>query len=146
MGACVWASGNQVWNGKIGTLMPKPKTMPPKMSSWVLWAGSLLATRSARPWIEKVSPPVTKNRARKLTIISAEPNNVYRKNLIAAYWRASPPHTPIMKYIGRSTISKNTKNRIRSCATNVPSIPVCSTRMSIRKALPLPGSGMWFQL
>ena len=28
-----------------------------------------------------------------------------------AYWRCSPPHTPIMKYIGSSTTSKNTKNK-----------------------------------
>jgi hypothetical protein len=41
----------------------------------------------------KVSPP-WKNRARKLRIIRAEPNSVNRKNLMAAYWRASPPQHP----------------------------------------------------
>jgi len=84
--------------------------------------------------------------AMKLTIISADPNNVYRKNLMAAYWRFGPPHTPIRKYIGNSTTSKNTKNRIRSCATNEPSMPVSRIKMSDRNALGLPGLGMWSQL
>ena len=35
MGAWVWASGSQVWNGNIGTLMPKPMNMPAKISTWV---------------------------------------------------------------------------------------------------------------
>ena len=38
-------------------------------------------------------------------------------------------HTPIMKNIGK-TKSKNTKNKIRSCTTNVPFIP--TSRMSSR--------------
>ena len=29
VGACVCASGSHVWNGNIGTLMPKPMNMPP---------------------------------------------------------------------------------------------------------------------
>ena len=62
---------------------------------------------------------------------------------MAAYCRLGPPHTPIMKYIGSSTSSKNTKNRIRSWATNVPFMPVSSTRMRMRNALGLCGSGKW---
>ncbi len=77
-------------------------------------------------------------------IISAEPNNVNRKNLIDAYWRCSPPHTPMRKYIGSSTTSKNTKNRIRSCATKVPSMPVSRISSRMRNALGLRGSGKWF--
>ena len=77
------------------------------------------------------------------TSINAEPNIVYRKNFNDAYWRCSPPHTPIMKYIGSSTISKKTKNRMRSWAMNVPAIPICSTSIRMKKALGLPGSGMW---
>ncbi len=76
VGAWVWASGSQVWNGNIGTLMPKPMNMPPKISTCVESAMSRAATPSARPIIENVSPPATKNSARKLTIISAEPNRV----------------------------------------------------------------------
>jgi hypothetical protein len=75
--------------------------------------------------------------------MSADPNMVYRKNLSEAYWRFSPPHTPIMKYIGRSTSSKKTKNRMRSRAMNVPAIPVCSTSMRMKKAFGLPGDGTW---
>ena len=80
VGAWVWASGSQVWNGNIGTLMPKPMNMPPKISTWVRQREVPAAFRSATPSassaIENVSPPATKNSARKLTIISAEPNSV----------------------------------------------------------------------
>ncbi len=81
--------------------------------------------------------------ARKLTSISAEPNNVNRKNLIDAYSRFGPPQTPIMKNIGRSTTSKKMKKRMRSWATNVPSMPVSRSRMSARNAFGLCGSGKW---
>ena len=85
-----------------------------------------------------------KNSARKLSSISAEPNSVNRKNLIDAYSRFGPPHTPIMKNIGSRTISKKMKKRIRSCATNVPIMPVSSSRISARNAFGLCGSGKWF--
>ena len=68
-----------------------------------------------------------------------------RKNLIDAYSRFGPPHTPIMKNIGSRTISKKMKNRIRSWATNVPFMPTSSSRISARKPLGLCGSGKWFQ-
>ncbi len=61
---------------------------------------------------------------------------------MAAYSRFSPPQTPIMKYIGSSTTSKNTKNSTRSWATKLPIMPVWSTRIRVRKALGFPGSGM----
>ncbi len=138
VGAWVWASGSQVWNGNIGTLMPKPMNMPPKISTCVESAMSRAATRLSSWRMSNVSAPVRKYSARKLTIISAEPNSVYRKNLIDAYCRSGPPQTPIMKYIGSSTTSKNTKNRIRSWATNEPSMPVCRIRIRIRKP-----SGPW---
>ena len=75
----------------------------------------------------------------------ADPNSVKRKNLMAAYSRFGPPHTPIMKYIGSSTSSKKTKNRIRSWATNVPIMPVSSRSIRSRNAFGLCGSGKWFQ-
>ena len=68
-----------------------------------------------------------------------------RKNLIDAYSRFGPPHTPIMKNIGSSTISKKMKKRMRSWATNVPFMPTSSSSISARKALGLCGSGKWFQ-
>ena len=40
--------------------------------------------------------------------INTLPNNVYRKNLIAAYSFRGPPQTPMRKYIGRSMTSQNT--------------------------------------
>ena len=36
VGACVWASGSQVWNGNIGTLTAKPRNMPAKIQIWTL--------------------------------------------------------------------------------------------------------------
>ena len=85
-----------------------------------------------------------KKSARKLSSISAEPNSVNRKNLIDAYSRFGPPHTPIMKNIGSSTISKKMKKRMRSWATNVPFIPTSSSSISARNAFGLCGSGKWF--
>ena len=61
--------------------------------------------------------------------------SVNRKNLIDAYSRFGPPHTPIMKNIGSRTISKKMKKRIRSSARNVPFMPTSSSRISARKRL-----------
>jgi hypothetical protein len=61
--------------------------------------------------------------------------------LIAAYSRFELPQIPIRKYIGTSTSSQNTKNRIRSNAMNVPAIPVSSSSMSPMKAFVFPGLG-----
>ena len=52
---------------------------------------------------------------------------------------------PIMKNIGSRTTSKKMKKRIRSWATNVPIMPVSSSRISARNAFGLCGSGKWFQ-
>ena len=85
VGACVWASGSQVWNGNIGTLIPKPMKRPAKIHTCVLLIIPTPAT-SVRTLMSKVcrsSPAESfdrKNRARKLMIINADPNNVYRKN------------------------------------------------------------------
>ena len=86
--------------------------------------------------------------------MNAEPNNVNTKNLILAYslvsiWFFNPatvltvlsPQIPIMKYIGKSTISKNTKNNIKSNATKVPFIPVSRTSINARNPFGLFGSG-----
>ncbi len=73
--------------------------------------------------------------------MKTEPKSVYRKNLIAAYSRFADPQIPIRKYIGTSTISQNTKNRIRSKAMKVPAMPVSSSSINARNALVRPGSG-----
>ena len=73
--------------------------------------------------------------------MNTDPNNVYRKNLIDAYCRFAEPQTPIKKYMGTSTSSQNTKNRIRSNAMNVPAMPVMSRSVSATNALIRPGSG-----
>src|SRR5205823_13099268 len=96
VGASVWASGSQVWNGNIGTLMAKPMNRPPKIHSCVLRA--IDEPFWIRVGMSKVCPPL-KYRARKLRIIKAEPKSVKRKNLIDAYCRLGPPHTPDRKSV-----------------------------------------------
>src|SRR3954471_19395225 len=87
VGASVWASGSQVWNGNIGTLMAKPMNRPPNISSWVEWASARTGELAeARVGMSKVWPPL-EYKARNDRIIKAEPNRVYRKNLMDAYWR-----------------------------------------------------------
>ena len=88
--------------------------------------------------------------------MKADPNSVNRKNLMEAYRRVSTsrlkpgifitalsPQIPIMKYIGSSTSSKNTKNSTRSSATKVPFMPVASTSVNAMNPLGLCGSGQW---
>ncbi len=58
VGACVWASGNQVWNGNIGTLTAKPRNMPAKIQIWT--SLSMPAPASIRCWKPKLSAPVWK--------------------------------------------------------------------------------------
>ena len=74
VGAWVWASGSQVWNGNIGTLTAKPMNMPAKIQTWT--SLSMSGPASMR-WAKlKLSASVWKNSARKATSISAEPNIV----------------------------------------------------------------------
>ena len=143
VGASVCASGSQVWNGNIGTLIAKPRNSPANSSTCVPWTMPAPCSL-VRVTMSNVRCFDRKNSARKLNSISAEPNSVKRKNLIDAYSRFGPPHTPIMKNIGSSTISKKTKKRIRSCAMKVPFMPTSRMRTSARNALGLCGSGKWF--
>src|SRR3546814_11560359 len=117
VGAWVWASGSQVWNGNIGTLLAKPTNMPPKISTWVDRARSPARLRSATPdatsTMANVSEPLTKHTPMTQTIISADPKRARRQNLIAANWRFPPPPSPLMHYIGRTTPSQNTQKQHR---------------------------------
>ena len=85
--------------------------------------------------------PACEVMTRKPTSISAEPSSVNRMNFTEAGPRASPPQIAMRKYIGISTTSKNTKNTIRSSATNVPRTPTSSTSISASSCRTLPGSG-----
>ena len=75
VGAWVWASGSHVWNGNIGTLMPKPMNMPANTQSCDALAMPS-PWNSVRSRMSKVCSWLRKNSARKLMIISAEPNSV----------------------------------------------------------------------
>jgi hypothetical protein len=84
--------------------------------------------------------------ARKPKSMNTLPNNVYRKNLMAAYSRLGPPHRPIRKYMGTRTSSQNTKNRTRSKDTKVPAMPVWRSSRRAMNALGRPGSGRYRQV
>ena len=139
VGASVWASGSQVWNGHIGTLMAKPRNRPAKISIWTV----RVKPPSAREPLELDDVERVRRRlkymARKPSSMNTLPNSVYRKNLSEAYWRLAEPQTAIMKYIGTRTSSQNTKNRIRSKAMNVPAIPVSSSSIRARTPSACPG-------
>ena len=137
-----WALSAAIFVPIVGALVlvVVPRSQEPAIKAVALLTA--LATDWRSPTMSNVCPPL-KYSARKLRIINADPNSVNRKNLIAAYCRLGPPHTPIMKYMGSSTSSKKTKNRMRSSDANVPFMPVASTRIRIRKALGLCGSGKW---
>ena len=80
------ASGSHVWNGNIGTLMAKPRNMPPKISSAVVRVRLLLCAirYSMENPLGDDCPSVLKNRAMNASSMKAEPNRVNRKNLSEA--------------------------------------------------------------
>src|SRR6185295_878583 len=84
VGACTCASGSQVWNGNIGTLMAKPRKKARKhqncSSPGIAIVYHLVTSKVAPPG----SVDEWKYRARMATSITTEPTSVYRKNLIAA--------------------------------------------------------------
>ena len=82
VGASVWASGSQVWNGNMGTFTPNPRNMPPNTHTCDDLA--MPAAASGRSRMSKVLASARKYRAKKLTSISAEPNRVNKKNLMEA--------------------------------------------------------------
>ncbi len=43
VGASTWASGSQVWNGNIGTLMAKARKKAPNASSWSVFEKPVVA-------------------------------------------------------------------------------------------------------
>jgi hypothetical protein len=112
VGACTWASGSQVWNGKQGILIAKAMNknqkaqvvkLMPSRSGPVQAPALPMAIISG---IEKV--PWSRYIAISAISIRTEPARVYRKNLIAAYSRLGPPQIPIRKYMGSSITSQNT--------------------------------------
>ena len=130
----------------MGTLIPKPRNIPPNIQSCAVRETALATTLSAISLKTNDSAPVKKKRERKLTSISADPKRVYKKNFKEAYFLFGPPQTAIIKNIGSKTTSKKTKKRTMSCATKVPIMPVSKTRISIKNVFGFLGSGKWFQL
>src|SRR5579864_128387 len=105
VGASVCASGSQVWNGNIGTLIANAKKKAQNSST--CQRVSNCDAEASSVGISKVLAPALKYSARIPSSIITEPTSVYRKNLMAAYKRRSLPHTPIRKYMGTSITSQN---------------------------------------
>jgi hypothetical protein len=119
--------------------MAKPRNRPANTRSWKSWENPACC----RAIMSKVWGSARKYIARNPRSMNTLPNSVYRKNLMAAYSRLGPPHSPIRKYIGTRTSSQKTKNRTRSKATKVPAIPVWSSSIRPTNALGRPGSGRY---
>ncbi len=128
VGACTWASGSHVWTGTTGTFTAKPANMAANATSFRV-AGSSPTKLPSSPFCSAIvisgSP---KEPTGRLNTSAMNPMNmtrlamfVYTKNLIAAYFRRGPPHTPMRKYIGTSTASQKTNHRKKSSAVNTPS-------------------------
>src|SRR5271169_3971103 len=86
VGASTWASGSQVWNGNIGTLIANPRKKAKNSQSAA--GPAIFGAVVYSSVIEKVYTPVSvwwwKYRKMMPSSINTEPNNVYRKNFIAA--------------------------------------------------------------
>src|SRR5688572_4725272 len=91
VGASVWASGNQVWNGNIGTLIAKARKNARKAPTWSAGAKPPSPANARRvskskapahdpPWAAWYANAV----ARMATSINNDPTRVYRTNLIVA--------------------------------------------------------------
>src|ERR1035437_2274154 len=90
VGASTWASGSQVWNGNIGTLIANARKKARKAKTWRLPAKPLVApnarrvTKSKAPTQEPVALWKLNAVARMATSIRSDPTSVYRTNLIVA--------------------------------------------------------------
>ncbi len=117
VGASTWASGNQVWNGKIGTLIAKPMnsadpdacagcSVSCSQALWLAW--SIMCS------MLKVWPPVTgslhvqvegDHRQQHQHRAGQRVEEELDRRVLAC---RGPPQMPIRKYIGSSITSQNT--------------------------------------
>src|SRR5204862_406389 len=67
VGASVWASGSQVWNGNIGTLMAKPMNSPAKISDAV--------EADVVPTVDDVDPAVVHDELELARVAVVEPGH-----------------------------------------------------------------------
>ena len=86
VGAWVWASGNHVWSGKIGTLTANATANPKNNQRPVDAAKLAFSASSTRSNVIRSTPlPLAmKTVAMMPTSMNAEPIIVNRKNLVAA--------------------------------------------------------------
>ena len=86
VGASVWASGSQVWNGTTGVLITKAMAKPRNNQRASLREMASLATTLSRSKLVPPLSPAWANTANPMidTSMKAEPNMVNRKNLVAA--------------------------------------------------------------
>ena len=117
MGASVWASGNQVWNGNTGSLIANPMMVRKNRTDAGImrFAAAILSGSSvmSKVLVEKYSASIP-------TSINALPNMVKITNFIAEYSFRPVPQMEIRKNIGISSSSQNRKNRKKSRAVKTP--------------------------
>ena len=78
--AWVWASGNQVWKGTNGNLMPKPTSRATSNTTWLPMASRSLVTGLG----VKSTEPVNRARPRKAPRINIPETAVKIRNFVAA--------------------------------------------------------------
>ena len=80
VGAAMYASGSQLWNGNSGVLIAKARAKTKKRPNWIAGEGASVE-RVAR---SNVWRPVATYSPITPTSIRSDPTRVYRTNLIAA--------------------------------------------------------------
>src|SRR5437667_12795011 len=97
VGASVCASGSQVWNGNIGTLMANAKKKPQKSQPFTGSEKCCPAARRVGTSKVRVAPGATgayKYSARIASSMPTDPARVYRQKLVVPYNRRSLPAAP----------------------------------------------------
>ena len=149
VGAWVWASGSQVCNGNIGTLMAKPRNMPPKIKIAVVRVRlPLLAIRYSMgrprrapttPALEEQGDERQQQHERRAEQREEEELERRARPLLAA------PDADHEVHRQQDDLEED-EEQDEVLGHELPAMPTCRSRISMRNAFVLPGSGMWFQL
>ena len=86
-----------------------------------------------------------KNRAMNDSSMNAEPNSVKRKNLSDAPPLLAAPDADHEVHRQQDDLEED-EEQDEVLGHELPAMPTCRSRISMRNAFVLPGSGMWFQL
>ena len=131
VGASVWASGSQLWNGHSGILTAnaanRRNQITPagiKRSEPATFSGIPMMPSAGIDTMANVSTPLERNNASIPTSMKALPARVKITNFIAEYWLRPLPQIEMSMNIGISSISQKMKNSRKSSAVKTPSTAV----------------------